>query len=319
VEDLLALADVTYANLEGPTAKGVTASGKATTDPGFVFDNKVYTSYPQFNYHPSLLDDLIASGVDVVSTANNHALDRRALGADRTIEALTGVGLPWTGTRERYAQDIQWHTVTDVGGFTIAWLACTYGTNGIPDSYGQVLGCFTDTDEIEDAVRALADDPAIDAVIVTPHWGAEYVATPAKSQTKLAHRLLEAGALAVLGSHPHVLEPWERYLTEDGRETFVIYSLGNFVSGQSGLAKRTTLILYLGLTRTESGVVQINGARHVPLYMHGRETGVWSVKAIDRTGGYSSARKLVTNMFGIFNLQPPDDPVSTTPECPEPE
>jgi len=316
VDDLIAAADLTYANLEGPTARGVVASGAATTDPGLVFDGRVYTSYPQFNYHPSLIEDLIAVGVDVVSTANNHALDRRALGADRTVEALAEANLPWTGTRARSSASGNWHTATEAGGLRIAWLACTYGTNGIPDTQGQVLGCFDDTAQIEAAVRELAASPEIDAVIVTPHWGTEYVATPGATQIRLAHRLLEAGALAVLGSHPHVLEPWEKYKTSDGRETFVIYSLGNFVSGQQGMARRTSMILYLGLTRSSEGTITIHGVRHVPLYMHGRETGVWSVKAIDRSGGAAAARALVTAMFGSANLQDPDTPLSLASSCP---
>jgi hypothetical protein len=315
VADLLGRADVTYANLEGPTAAGVTASGASTTDPGPTFDGVVYASYPQFNYHAALLADLRAAGVDVESTANNHALDRRALGVDRTAGALQQAGLPFTGTRARGATSPDWHTVTRHAGFTIAWLACTTGTNGIPDSAGQVLGCTSDAAEIEDRIRQLAAEPTIDAVIVTPHWGVEYTATPRKEQLALGHRFLEAGALAVLGSHPHVLEPWERHLTRDGRETFVLYSFGNFVSGQSGLAKRSTLLLYLGLTRTASGRVQLNGVRYVPLYMMGAEGGAWTVRAVDRTTGLTQSRALTTSMFGSWNLQPPDEPLVTTPQC----
>ena len=81
VEPLLSRADLTYGNLEGPCADGMTTSGTAP-DPGKVFDQRVYSSYPQFNYHPSLIDSLKESGFDVVSTANNHALDRRGREVD---------------------------------------------------------------------------------------------------------------------------------------------------------------------------------------------------------------------------------------------
>jgi len=316
VADLLDVADITYANLEGATARGVTASGKVVPDPGLTFDKKVYTSYPQFNYNPLLLDDLVATGFDVVSTANNHSLDRRSIGVDRTVDALRAAGLPFTGTRRRDELAAAWYALTEAGGLTIAWLACTYGTNGIPDPYHQVLSCFSDTDEVEASVRALVADPEIDAVIVTPHWGLQYEATPRARQIKLAHRLLEAGALAVVGGHPHVLQPWERYVTADGRETFVLYSLGNFVSSQIGMARRTTIVLYLGLTRNADGEVLLNGARYVPLYMHGRESGVWSVKAMDRASEPTAARKLVTDMLGTDNLQPADEPLQITPACP---
>ena len=76
---------------------------------------------------------------------------------------------------------------------------------------------------------------------------------------RLAKEMLDSGALAVLGGHPHVVQPWEKHVTPDGRETFIIYSLGNFVSGQNGMAKRSSLILYVGLTKGEDGKVTING------------------------------------------------------------
>ena len=314
VADLLAQADVTYANLEGPTAPGVISSGRAVDDPGRRFDDYVYTSYPMFNYHHSLLDDLMASGVDVVSTSNNHSLDRRSLGADRTIEQLEARGLPYTGTRPADSDREAWWTTTDEGGFRLAWLGCTYGTNGIPDNDDQVLHCFQDDELIEASVRGLADRSDIDAVILTPHWGQEYQATPQRQQLDWAHRMLDAGALAIIGAHPHVTQPWERYVTADGRETFAIYSLGNFVSGQRHLPRRSTLILYLGLTRTDDGV-KLNGARYVPAHMTQKADGSLTLEAPDRTGRDQDSRQLTTDMFGLYNLQPPDDALVTNPQC----
>lgn len=314
VKDLLAAGSVTYANLEGPTAKGVTASGRTATDPGFRFDNVVYTSYPQFNYHGSIEEDLVASGVDVVSTANNHAMDRRQLGADRTIERLQEVGLAFTGTRHRDHMSAPWHAITNQGGFQLAWIACSFSTNGLPDPSQQVLGCWDDEAEIARQIAALRATRGIDAVIVTPHWGEEYTANPSRDQRDLAKRFLDAGATLVLGSHPHVLQPWEKYKTADGRETFVIYSLGNFVSGQAQLARRSTILLYVGLTRTSSGVV-VNGVSYVPMIMNTRD-GVRAVEAIDRAGGSVESRRATVGMFGTANLQDPAKPITTTPACP---
>lgn len=314
VRDLLEAGDVTYANLEGPTATGVNAYGRAVADPGRTFDGVVYSSYPQFNYHASLVDDLLASGIDVVSTANNHALDRRALGVDRTLEALEARGMPWTGTRRQGDTSSEWATFTEQGGFKLAWLACTYATNGIPDNAHQVLGCFSEADTIETIITGLAARTDVDAVIVTPHWGVEYKATPQSSQIELAHRFLEAGATAIIGSHPHVLEPWERYVTDDGRETFVIYSLGNFVSGQRHLPRRSSLLLYLGLTRFADGSVGVNGVRYVPLHVDDRD-GMILAEAIDRVGGFADSRALTVGMFGQWNVHVPSTAVTTNPQC----
>jgi hypothetical protein len=312
VRDLLERADVSYANLEGTTAAGLDRKGRPVDDPGRVFDRKVYSSYPRFNYHPSLLDDLIKSGVDVVSTANNHALDREPPGVDATIAALDRVGLAHTGTRARAAAT-PWHAITRARGFTIAWLACTETTNQIPDPEGQVLRCIDPV--VESQIRALSGEPTIDAVIVTPHWGHEYDPEPAPRQRKLARAWALAGATAVIGSHPHVLQPWEVVPGAEGRETFVFYSLGNFASHQPELPRRSSLLLYVGLTRPPGGRAQVHGVRYVPL--HVRQDGErFFVEAIDRVGGPADSRALTVQMFGEAAVLGPDAPLATRQACP---
>lgn len=265
VEPVLLAADLAYANLEGPIAEGVTKVGSVVDSPVNRFDDWVFSSYPMFNYHPSLATALRDSGVDVVSTANNHSLDRFAIGADRTIAALTAAGVAFTGTRPADRPSHPWYALTEAGGYRVAWLACSYSTNGVPDPQDQVLMCYEDSHEVLSQIHRLSRDPAIDAVILTPHWGREYSHRPDAHQQGLAAEALEAGAIAVIGSHPHVIQPWERYVTRDGREAVIVYSLGNFVSGQRELARRTSIVLLLGLAETADGDLAIAGARYLPL------------------------------------------------------
>jgi hypothetical protein len=312
VADLLAAADVSYANLEGPTARGVNRAGQDVPDPGRVFDGTVYADYPRFNYHPSLIEDLVESGIDVVSTSNNHSLDRRVLGVDRTIDALEAVDLPFTGTRRSDGSGT-WHTYTEEGGFRLAWIGCTYGTNGIPDEAEQVRDCYEDEAEILAHIAELKSEPGVDAVIVTPHWGIEYTHDPADQEIRLAHAFIEAGAVAVLGAHPHVVQPWERYVTEDGREGFVVYSLGNFVSDQIPLGRRSTILLYLGLKRLGSGAVVPYGARYVPMALD-RSNGR-HLFAIDREGGFGEERARVTGILGEWGVAPAVQRPDMAPQC----
>ena len=316
VQDLLARADVSYANFEGTAAAGLNRRGVKVADPGRRFDKVVYSSYPRFNYHPSLVDDLVRTGFDVVSTANNHAMDREPAGVDATIAALVQGGLRYTGTRATTAPaDAPWHAVTEARGVRVAWLACAQNTNRIPDPHGQVLRCKDGAVEAE--VRKLAGDPNIDAVIVTPHWGREYQPLPDAAQTGLAGRLAEAGATAVIGGHPHVLEPWEVRRTKDGREVFVMYSLGNFASHQPDLPRRSSMILYVGLTKPAGGKAFVHGVRYVPL--HVRQQGEeFFVEAIDRVKGAEDSRALTVGVFGESAVLAPDAPLATRPACGEP-
>ena len=204
----------------------------------------------------------------MVSTANNHALDRRWAGADRTIKNLKEAGLPFAGTKASTDANPSWYTITEAKGVKVAWVACSFSTNGIPDTKSQVLHCYEDKATLLATIRGLAGRPReVDAIIVTPHWGVEYNHAPEQQEKNLAHEMLDAGATAILGGHPHVVQPWEKYTTRDGREGFIIYSLGNFVSGQSGVPKRSSLILYVGLTKGSDGKVTVNGVRHMPLTM----------------------------------------------------
>jgi hypothetical protein len=267
-------ADLSYANLEGPSAPGVTASGRVVQDPGFTFDGKVYSSYPQFNYHPFLIEDLKTSGLDIVSTANNHALDRHSTGVDLTIQNLDLGHLLFTGTQSSKEQNRPWHVITEAKGRRIAWLACTFSTNGISDRYQQVLLCYENPKELFKLVSDLSKDPDIDAVIVTPHWGEEYQHTPHASQTWLGRQLIEAGATAVIGTHPHVVQTWEKYNSKDGREAFIMYSTGNFVSGQAQVARRTSVLIQLHLTSKANEKLQIRGVQFLPLLMQTTSRGL---------------------------------------------
>lgn len=310
VEPLLARADITYGNLEGPCADGYTTSGHRA-DPGKTFDGVVYSSYPQFNYHPSLIDALVDTGFDVVSTANNHAMDRRSAGEDRTIDNLRSRGLPFTGTRKTTEPDADWFSVVESKGVRVAFLACTFSTNGIPDSHHQVLDCFADKTTLLSTITALSRRSDVDAVVVTPHWGVEYEHTPRSTEKNLAHAMLDAGALVVLGNHPHVTQPMEKHLTPDGRETFAIMSMGNFVSGQSTVDQRSSQILYLGLTKGADGKTTLNGVRHLPLTMH--RSPSWTVVPAER--GDSASLALTTKLLGEWNRIGENEELVTNPSC----
>jgi len=84
--------------------------------------------------------------------------------------------------------------------------------------------------------RELSRRPDIHAVMVTPHWGIEYQHKPERKQVEWGKDIAEAGATAIIGQHPHVMQPFDKITTSDGREVAIAYSLGNFVSGQIGPA-----------------------------------------------------------------------------------
>jgi len=261
----LSAADLAYGNLEGVIAPKMTVSGVTVSTDGLPGDEYIYTGYPRFNYPPDVAAALARSGFNVLSTANNHGMDRGPGGVDLTIEHLEAHGLHAIGTRHSRHSDAPGFTLTRAGPYTVGWIACTYGLNGLPDPAGQVELCFAHEDAILARIRDLLEGGRADAVIVTPHWGAEYSTDVTVRQRAFAHRAIAAGASLVVGNHPHVLQPWEQHLREDGSSGLVAYSLGNFVSNQKSLATRTTALLLVRLGRDEAGRIGPLAAGYVPL------------------------------------------------------
>ncbi|MFV8754286.1 CapA family protein [Nannocystaceae bacterium ST9] len=322
VADLLEQADLTALNLEGPMAPGLDRDSLEVPDPGRTYDRIVYTAYPRFNYHPSIAGDLKQAGVDLVTTANNHALDRGSLGVDRTIASLDAAHLRHVGTREQAAPE-RWYTISKLDGIEIGFIACTLHTNQRPDDLGQVLRCG-DGKAVSKLIATLRGDlhrggkrkPKVDAVIVLPHWGKEYSHEPRESDRAMAQAWIDAGAIAVIGSHTHVVQPLEKRIGEDGHEGLVAYSLGNFASHQPELARRSSLLLYLDLVQPEGGEVAIAGVRWLPL--HVRQSGQeFFVEAIDRVQAPVDARALLVALLGASNLVLPDEAKIGDPHCDE--
>ena len=257
-------ADIAIANLETPTAPCFVRGGRQVGDPGLVFDDRVYQGYPLFNAHPAAIDALRAAGVSVVTTANNHALDRGPAGLDATLEELARRGMHQTGTIRRGApRDFVLRIRSRMG--VLSLIGCSYSTNGIPDPQRQVLMCHEDRDELLGLVGHEASRPRSAGVIVLPHWGIEYSHSPARRDRDLARDLVAAGAIAVIGTHPHVVQPWEVIPGAAG-DALVAYSTGNFVSAQRSLPRATGQMVVAELCRGPAGVV-LAGAGWVPVLM----------------------------------------------------
>lgn len=235
VDQFLGAVDGVYGNLEGTLSHNITHRGDIVTGTAPPLFADVYSSSPEslnFNYHPRLATELRASGFRVISTANNHALDRGSIGVDQTIEQLERNGITPIGTRHSQLSTTAWERVTRIGGLNIGWVACTYGTNGHLDVADQVLECYSEREQVLAAIRSLAERTDVDAVFFVPHWGIEDLLVIARRQRALAQDAAAAGATAIVGTHPHILQEWE-WLTEPSQgSALVVYSTGNFISAQ---------------------------------------------------------------------------------------
>jgi poly-gamma-glutamate synthesis protein (capsule biosynthesis protein) len=175
--------------------------------------------------------------------------------------------MAYTGTRKRAETLKRWSGITRVQDTSIAWLACTYSTNGVPDREKLVRHCYKETDAILSEIRELKADPEIGAIFLTPHWGVENHHKPLNRQKKLGRLAIEAGATAVLGTHPHVLQHWEKIVTKDNREGLIIYSSGNFISNQRRTPQRAGVLNVIELVETVDKKMVLASAGYMPTWV----------------------------------------------------
>ena len=270
IKDYVSNADIAIGNLE------TTFAGK----------ERGYSNYPQFNTPEQLAYNLKDFGIDVLSTANNHSMDTYFSGVVSTLNYLDDAGISHVGTNAT-AEDQNNILIKEVNGIKIAFLSFTYGTNGIriPDDKYFAVNLIDDNFILQQLSLAKEENP--DLICVSMHWGIEYQTKQNSEQERLANLLFENGADIILGSHPHVLQPMEKktITLEDGstKDCFVIYSLGNFMSGQTYPNTRNSIILNMSFTKNgETEKMSIDDISYVPIYMYkASRSGLQRYKVID--------------------------------------
>lgn len=261
IKNYINSADIAIGNLE------TTFAGKV----------KGYSNYPRFNTPEQLATNLKDFGIDVLSTANNHSMDTNYDGLVSTLNYLDKAGISHTGTysSEKAQNEI---LVKDVNGVKIAFLAFTYGTNGIPVPKDKSYCINLIDDDLILEQISLAKEQHPDLICASMHWGIEYQTKQNSEQERLADLLFNNGVDIILGSHAHVLQPMEKRTVTlaDGstKNCFVIYSLGNFMSGQSKENTRNSVILNIDISKNgETEQTSIDSVSYVPIYMYKCSSG----------------------------------------------
>ncbi len=194
------------------------------------------SSYPTFNSPKEVGDAFVKAGFNLVSLANNHTLDKGPKAILNSVSYWRSQQNVLTAGSYDSIDDKARSHIGEKNGITYAFLAYTYGTNGIPIPKGkEYLVNLFDKEQVRRDIETVRNK--VDVVLVSMHWGVEYTHTPTKEQREQAEFLSDLGVDVIIGSHPHVIQPIEHI-----GKTVVIYSLGNFISGQDTLARRIGMI-----------------------------------------------------------------------------
>ncbi|WP_066288351.1 CapA family protein [Bacillus sp. FJAT-29937] len=226
------------------------------------------SSYPLFNSPQEVGDALLQAGVDIVSTANNHSLDKGEKGLVASIDYMDKIGLPHVGTYKS-PEDQKSLTILNKNGIKVAYLSYTYGTNGIPIPKGKdFLVNLIDKEAMKEELHRAKQES--DVVVMSLHWGNEYQRFPTSEQIELGHCLINEGTDILFGHHPHVLQPMEWVTAQDGRKALIVYSLGNFLSGQNWDYKDIGGMATINITKqvNENGVsITLDNPNFFPTYV----------------------------------------------------
>ena len=220
VEDIIKKYDLKYCNQES-TIGGSTLG---------------ISGYPSFNSPDEIGDEIVNLGFNLISLANNHALDK---GEDaihysnsywKSKDAITA------GTYSSL-EDRDNIPIYEMNGIKYVFLAYTTISNNKPNN-NYILNMYS-ADRVKKDIESVGDK--VDVIIVSMHWGVEDTNKPTEGQRQIAEYLSSLGVNMIIGSHPHVVQPIE-YIGN----TLVIYSLGNFISNQLSIRLNNGIGLMYG-------------------------------------------------------------------------
>ncbi len=222
------------------------------------------SSYPRFNSPKEVGDSFIKAGFNLISLANNHTLDGGEEAILNSINYWETKNVTTAGSYKSFDEQNQL-PIYIKNGITFAFFAYTDTTNGLktPNQKEYLVNIFN-KEKVKNDINKIKD--LVDIIIVSMHWGAEYTHEPTSTQKEEAEYLASLGVNIIIGSHPHVIQPIEHI-----GNTIVIYSLGNFISGQDGLNKRIGLLASLDINKAiknNNTTITINNIKGDLLYTY---------------------------------------------------
>lgn len=217
----------------------------------FVADHKRVSDYPRFGTPTEVGDAMVRAGFNLITLANNHALDQGVYGIDTTTAFWEEKGISFVGAQstKSYSEEAQTAVqFMEINGIRFAFAAYTYGTNGMsePEGYPHLVEKLGDEDRMHRQLSYARS--RADVVMVFVHWGTEYDTEIDDRQEYYRDFFYREGVDAVIGTHPHVVQKWEivenngtAYAADavgwkkdsEQHKMLVYYSLGNLISAQT--------------------------------------------------------------------------------------
>jgi len=213
--------DLNFGNLESPLADPAESAGENRTE----WDGNIGGKSLTFGAPHASVAALRRFNFRILGVANNHAMDQGEGGLIHTLARLRANQIQVTGAGANLQEAWQGRVI-EVKGFRMGFLAASYAsTNYESNEPNEYIARIEDLERLRSSLRTLKSQATY--IVVAMHAGEEYKSEPSAAQVAFAHAAIDSGANLVVGSHPHWLQPVERY-----RQGLIFYSLGNFIFDQ---------------------------------------------------------------------------------------
>ena len=276
IRDFYFDADITCANLES-TVYETAPVGR---------NSAAVSEAARMNTSEAMLDKFIDGGLGInyFSTANNHSFDYGEEGLLATLDVLEKKQCFHSGIN-RTPEQQEDVLIIEKNGIKIAFLAYTFDLNGHKCEKKHLVNEVRFNDEVVDISLIKrhikkAKEKNADLIIASCHWGWEFEMYPHKAIIDVAHLLADEGVDIILGGHPHVGQPMERYESvqgKDKRQCLIIYSLGNFATYQP--LSRNSKLTYAVRLQIEKGIstgvsqTYVSELKILPIYIQSGDKG----------------------------------------------
>ncbi len=310
---VLASADLTSVNLEGNIC-GVPYGTESSSAP------------------QTLLTALANAGVDMIQTANSFSVKGGISGLGTTLRSIRASGMVPVGTFENEGEFTRsgGYVIQNIKGVKVAVVAFTKGMDGMALPTGSekcVNLLYSDyasgyqkvnTQGITDILRAVAAETP-DVTIALVHWGSQYNEIHSKTQETIRKLLIEEGADAIIGTHPHLVQ---ELLFDEEAGTFVAYSLGDLLSDAERAGTAYSIVLDLEITKNNNnGQTKITGYSYTPVYTVAEEEQPLRVVRLEQAirayeAGHINrvSEKIYSDM--LYSRTRVEDRVKPKPEAP---
>ena len=250
-----------------------------------------YSGYPLFKCPDEIATALKENGTDLCLLANNHIYDNRTDGLNMTMDVVEQNSLLFTGTRRTEEDPI--YSVQDLNGIKVGILNYVFETGTSTDSKlindlavdaadAPLINSFNYENldafyaEVSTALEDMKND-GVEYTIAYIHWGNEYQLEEDVHQQEIAQGLCDLGINALIGGHPHVVQPVDLLTnTEGDHQMLCVYSVGNLLSNQrrdliSSQPNGHTedgLLVKLSLEQTGEGAVSLTAVDFIPTWVY---------------------------------------------------